>query len=237
MRSPLSTPRWGSCRARSRSSDGAAVRSKPCVLIAPHGSREDRRGVHQRHQALGLPPRARRAAGAVAPARCAGRRQRQRSCARTVMLDDPTEVVALAAHPDFAVAPTSDHFIPLLYLAGLAGDASRTADVLVDGALVHDRRPRPRGHQCLTPRVDQRRCRRCGAAARSVWGRNRRGVPRAGRTDGSRVQGRARLLAGRLSVARAAAVRRPDAACPAPTRCSKTPEQSVNNSDSAIKPS
>ena len=50
------------------------------------------------------------------------------------MLDDPTEVAALAAHPDFAAAaPTPDHFIPLLYLAGLAGDASRTADVLVDG--------------------------------------------------------------------------------------------------------
>ena len=54
--------------------------------------------------------------------------------ARTVMLDDPTEVAALAAHPDFAAAaPTPDHFIPRLYFAGLAGDASRTADVLVDG--------------------------------------------------------------------------------------------------------
>ena len=29
--------------------------------------------------------------------------------------------------------PTPDHFIPLLYLAGLAGDADRAADVLVDG--------------------------------------------------------------------------------------------------------
>jgi 4,5-DOPA dioxygenase extradiol len=29
--------------------------------------------------------------------------------------------------------PTPDHFIPLLYLAGLAGDTSRAAEVLVDG--------------------------------------------------------------------------------------------------------
>ena len=54
--------------------------------------------------------------------------------ARAVMLDDPTEVAALTGHPDFATAvPTPDHFIPLLYLAGLAGDASRAPDVLVDG--------------------------------------------------------------------------------------------------------
>ena len=46
--------------------------------------------------------------------------------ARAVMLDDPTEVAALTGHADFAAAvPTPDHFIPLLYLAGLAGDASR----------------------------------------------------------------------------------------------------------------
>ena len=54
--------------------------------------------------------------------------------ARAVMLDDPTEVAALTGHADFAAAvPTPDHFIPLLYLAGLAGDASRAPDVLVDG--------------------------------------------------------------------------------------------------------
>jgi 4,5-DOPA dioxygenase extradiol len=55
--------------------------------------------------------------------------------AKTRMLTDPTELVTLDAHGDFARAvPTPDHFIPALYLAGLAGatDAPDT-DVLVDG--------------------------------------------------------------------------------------------------------
>ena len=50
------------------------------------------------------------------------------------MTEDPTEVAALDGHRDFGVAvPTPDHYIPLLYLAGLAGAADRGADVLVDG--------------------------------------------------------------------------------------------------------
>ena len=50
------------------------------------------------------------------------------------MLDDPAEVAALTTHPDFAAAaPTPDHFIPLLYLAGLGAATSRAAEVLVDG--------------------------------------------------------------------------------------------------------
>jgi hypothetical protein len=54
--------------------------------------------------------------------------------ARALMRDAPTEIAALPGHADFGAAvPTPDHFIPLLYLAGLAGDASRAADVLVDG--------------------------------------------------------------------------------------------------------
>ena len=55
--------------------------------------------------------------------------------AREYMLDDPSSVAALDRHRDFERAvPTPDHFIPLLYLAGLAGRASdHPADVLIDG--------------------------------------------------------------------------------------------------------
>jgi len=54
--------------------------------------------------------------------------------AKALMRDDPTDVVRLDGHPDFDKAvPTPDHFIPLLYLAGLAGAGARPADILVDG--------------------------------------------------------------------------------------------------------
>jgi 4,5-DOPA dioxygenase extradiol len=55
--------------------------------------------------------------------------------AKARMLTDPTEFATLDAHRDFRNAvPTPDHFIPALYLAGLAG-AAQTPDteVLVDG--------------------------------------------------------------------------------------------------------
>jgi 4,5-DOPA dioxygenase extradiol len=56
---------------------------------------------------------------------------------RALMLDDPAAVGRLDAHRDYDHAvPTPDHFLPLLYLAGLA-DAGRsdggTTDVLIDG--------------------------------------------------------------------------------------------------------
>jgi 4,5-DOPA dioxygenase extradiol len=42
--------------------------------------------------------------------------------------------VGLRDHGDFSRAvPTPDHFIPALYLAGLAGECGRPAEVLVDG--------------------------------------------------------------------------------------------------------
>ncbi|MGH9267250.1 MAG: 4,5-DOPA dioxygenase extradiol [Acidimicrobiales bacterium] len=54
--------------------------------------------------------------------------------AADIMTSTPAELVKLEGHDDFAqAAPTPDHFIPLLYLAGLASAAGQTAHVLVDG--------------------------------------------------------------------------------------------------------
>ena len=46
----------------------------------------------------------------------------------------PVELPRLQEHDDFTLAvPTPDHFIPLLYLAGLASACGQSAHVLVDG--------------------------------------------------------------------------------------------------------
>lgn len=50
------------------------------------------------------------------------------------LADDPAGILKLAEHPDYALAvPTPDHFIPLLYLAGLAAADEGTAEPLVRG--------------------------------------------------------------------------------------------------------
>jgi len=60
--------------------------------------------------------------------------QRFDDAAASIMTGSPADVASLADHADFAAAaPTPDHFIPLLYIAGLAAAAGETADVLVDG--------------------------------------------------------------------------------------------------------
>jgi len=54
--------------------------------------------------------------------------------AREVMTTDPADAARLQEHPDYALAvPTTDHFIPLLYVAGLAAAAAAPSEVLVDG--------------------------------------------------------------------------------------------------------
>jgi 4,5-DOPA dioxygenase extradiol len=53
--------------------------------------------------------------------------------ARAAMGEAPADVVSLVDHRDYGSAvPTPDHFIPLLYVAGLAA-VDTAADVLIDG--------------------------------------------------------------------------------------------------------
>ena len=54
--------------------------------------------------------------------------------ARELMLEHPHDLAQLRRHGDFAAAvPTPDHFVPLLYLAGLASAQGTTPEVLVQG--------------------------------------------------------------------------------------------------------
>jgi 4,5-DOPA dioxygenase extradiol len=54
--------------------------------------------------------------------------------ARAALTETPSNVPALRAHDDFIrSAPTPDHFIPLLYIAGLAEAAGRPLESLVEG--------------------------------------------------------------------------------------------------------
>jgi len=49
---------------------------------------------------------------------------------------DPSAILKLSDHPDYAMAvPTPDHFIPLLYLAGLAAEQGRLDPVIQGYAL------------------------------------------------------------------------------------------------------
>lgn len=54
--------------------------------------------------------------------------------ARQQMTEAPEEVGRLLDHPDYDLAaPTPDHFLPLLYLAGMAAADGSKPDVAVDG--------------------------------------------------------------------------------------------------------
>jgi 4,5-DOPA dioxygenase extradiol len=53
---------------------------------------------------------------------------------KALLLEDPANVTRMAGHRDYASAvPTPDHFLPMLYLAGLAGASPTKPQVLVDG--------------------------------------------------------------------------------------------------------
>jgi 4,5-DOPA dioxygenase extradiol len=57
--------------------------------------------------------------------------------ARMLMTHDPGEAVRLAEHPDWSLAaPTPEHFLPLLYVAGAAAAAGVTASTIVDGCVM-----------------------------------------------------------------------------------------------------
>lgn len=54
--------------------------------------------------------------------------------ARELLTASPGDVLELQGHPDFDEAvPTPDHFLPLVYIAGLADACERPAEVLIDG--------------------------------------------------------------------------------------------------------
>ncbi|MXO64757.1 4,5-DOPA dioxygenase extradiol [Altericroceibacterium endophyticum] len=51
--------------------------------------------------------------------------------------NDPANMLDLLTHPDFAKAvPTPDHFIPVLYIAGLAAAAGEPLECLIEGCVM-----------------------------------------------------------------------------------------------------
>ena len=60
--------------------------------------------------------------------------RRFNEAAKQLLHERPHDIATLASHPDYRMAvPTPDHFLPVLYLAGLASAAHAPAEVLVDG--------------------------------------------------------------------------------------------------------
>jgi 4,5-DOPA dioxygenase extradiol len=60
--------------------------------------------------------------------------RRFEDAARSLLLDEPGQVLALCDHQDFELAvPTNDHIIPLLYVAALAAASNETPEVLTEG--------------------------------------------------------------------------------------------------------
>jgi 4,5-DOPA dioxygenase extradiol len=56
------------------------------------------------------------------------------AAALQLLAERPGDAAALVGHADYALsAPTAEHFLPLLYLAGIAAASGKGADVLVEG--------------------------------------------------------------------------------------------------------
>ena len=56
---------------------------------------------------------------------------------RSAMISDPESVSLVESHPAWVLSsPTPDHFVPLLYTAGLAAASGRGADLLVGGCVM-----------------------------------------------------------------------------------------------------
>ena len=54
--------------------------------------------------------------------------------ARAILTEEPGSILDLTQHADFALAvPTPDHFLPSVFIAGLAAESGESLDVLVDG--------------------------------------------------------------------------------------------------------
>ena len=54
--------------------------------------------------------------------------------ARRIMTEEPERLPTMAEHEHYALAsPTPDHFLPLLYLAGMAVESETPAEVLIGG--------------------------------------------------------------------------------------------------------
>ena len=56
---------------------------------------------------------------------------------KRMMTSAPKDILAISAHPDYALAvPTPEHFLPLPYLAGLCHQAGEPAEVLIEGGTI-----------------------------------------------------------------------------------------------------
>ncbi len=60
--------------------------------------------------------------------------ERFNTAALEILTTDPSRIGELEKHPDYRLAvPTPDHFLPMIYIAGVAAASDQKCDVLIDG--------------------------------------------------------------------------------------------------------